>query len=86
MRDAPQDAYAHHRWSVAALLFTVNIVVKFAVVQSGYGKLDAEIKEIYRQTFPDGKPSADPVRQMRDKMNEAKKLFGALAPERRRWM
>ncbi len=64
--------------AVAALLFTVNIVVKFSVIQSGYGKLDAEIKEIYRQTFPDGKPSADPVRQMRDKMSEAKKLFGAL--------
>jgi type II secretion system protein L len=64
--------------AVAALLFTVNIIVKFSVVQSGYGKLDAEIKEIYRQTFPDGKASADPVRQMRDKMNEAKKLFGAL--------
>ncbi|NTW58748.1 MAG: hypothetical protein HGB21_06955 [Nitrospirae bacterium] len=64
--------------AVAALLFTVNIAVKFSVVQSGYGKLDAEIKDIYRQTFPDGKPSADPVRQMRDKMNEAKKLFGAL--------
>jgi len=64
--------------AVAALLFTVNIAVKFSVVQSGYGKLDAEIKEIYRQTFPDGKPSADPVRQMRGKMSEAKKLFGAL--------
>ena len=64
--------------AVAALLFTVNIVVKFYIVQSGYGKLDAEIKEIYRQTFPDGKPAADPVRQMRDKINESKKLFGAL--------
>jgi type II secretion system protein L len=64
--------------AVAALLFTVNIVVKFSVIQSGYGKLDAEIKEIYRQTFPDGKPAADPVRQMRDKINESKKLFGAL--------
>ena len=64
--------------AVAALLFTVNIVVKFSVIQSGYGKLDAEIKEIYRQTFPDGRPAADPVRQMRDKINESKKLFGAL--------
>jgi len=63
---------------VAALLFTVNIAVKFSIVRSGYGKLDTEIKEIYRQTFPDGKPAADPVRQMRDKLNEAKKLFGAL--------
>ncbi|MEK6745229.1 MAG: type II secretion system protein GspL [Nitrospirota bacterium] len=64
--------------AVAALLFTVNIAVKFSIVRSGYGKLDAEIKEIYRQTFPDGKPAADPVRQMRDKLSEAKKLFGAL--------
>jgi hypothetical protein len=64
--------------AVAAILFTVNIVVKFSIVRSGYGKLDAEIKEIYRQTFPDGRPAADPVRQMRDKINEAKKLFGAL--------
>lgn len=64
--------------AVAALLLAANIVVKFSIVQSGYGKLDAEIKETYRQTFPDGKPSADPVRQMRDKLNEAKKLFGAL--------
>ena len=64
--------------AVAALLFTVNIVVKFSIVRSGYSKLDAEIKEIYRQTFPDGRPAADPVRQMRDKINEAKKLFGAL--------
>ena len=64
--------------AVAALLFIVNIAVKFSIVRSGYGKLDAEIKEIYRQTFPDGKPAADPVRQMRDKINESKKLFGAL--------
>jgi type II secretion system protein L len=64
--------------AVAAVLFTVNIVVKFYIVQSGYGKLDAEIKEIYRQTFPEGRPAADPVRQMRDKISESKKLFGAL--------
>ncbi len=64
--------------AVAALLFAVNIVVKFSVVQASYGKLDKEIKEIYHQTFPDGKPAADPVRQMRDKMNEAKKRIGAL--------
>ena len=64
--------------AAAGLLFTANIAVKFSVVQSGYGKLDKEIKEIYRQTFPDGRPAADPVRQMRDKLNEAKKLFGAL--------
>ena len=65
--------------AVAAVLFTVNIAVKFSIVRSGYGKLDAEIRELYRQTFPDGKPAADPVRQMKDKMNEAKKRFGALS-------
>jgi type II secretory pathway component PulL len=65
--------------AIAAVLFTVNIAVKFSIVRSGYGKLDAEIKEIYSQTFPDGRPAADPVRQMKDKMNEAKKRFGALS-------
>jgi len=64
--------------AIVAVLFAVNIAVKLYIVRSGYGKLDAEIKEVYRQTFPDGRPAADPVRQMRDKINEAKKLFGAL--------
>jgi type II secretion system protein L len=64
--------------AAAAVLFTVNIAVKFSIVRSGYGKLDAEIKELYRQTFPDGRPAADPLRQMQDKMNEAKKRFGVL--------
>jgi len=63
---------------VAAVLLIANIGVKFSIVRSGYGKLDAEIKEIYQQTFPDGRPAADPLRQMRDKLNEAKKRFGAL--------
>jgi type II secretion system protein L len=63
---------------VAAILLIANIGVKFSIVRSGYGKLDAEIKEIYQQTFPDGRPAADPLRQMRDKLSEAKKRFGAL--------
>jgi type II secretion system protein L len=64
--------------AVAALLLAVNLSVKFSIVRSGYGKLDAEIKEIYRQTFPDGKPSGDPLRQMRERLADAKKRFGAL--------
>ena len=64
--------------AIAAVLLTVNIAVKFSIVRSGYGTLDGEIKEVYRQTFPDGRPAADPVRQMQDKMNEAKKRFGVL--------
>jgi type II secretion system protein L len=66
--------------AVAAVLLIVNLSVKVSIVRSGYGKLDAEIREIYRQTFPDGKPAADPLRQMRDKLSEAKKRFGAMGP------
>jgi len=62
----------------AAVLFFVNIGVKFSIVQSGYGKLDKEIKDIFRQSFPDAKESGDPVRQMRDKVTEARKRIGVL--------
>jgi type II secretion system protein L len=64
--------------AVAAVLLIANIGVKVSIVRSGYGKLDTEIKEIYQQTFPDGRTAADPLRQMRDKLSEAKKRFGAL--------
>ncbi len=64
--------------AVAAVLFGVNIGVKMSIVRSGYGKLDAEVREIFRQTFPDARQVGDPVRQMRDKLGEAKRTFGAL--------
>ena len=64
--------------AVAALLLCVNLGVKFSLVQAGYNKVDGQIKEIYRQTFPDAKSSGDPLRQMRDKVAEAKKRFGVL--------
>jgi general secretion pathway protein L len=64
--------------AVALVLAAVNLGVKLYVVQSGYGKLDREMKQIYRQTFPDAKAVADPMRQMRDKVAEAKKRFGVL--------
>jgi len=64
--------------ATVAVLLCVNIGVKYSIVQSGYGKLDREIKDIYRQTFPDAKSSADPLRQMRDKVAEAKKRIGVL--------
>ena len=47
-------------------------------MESSYGKLDREIKEIYRQTFPESKSAADPVRQFRTKLDESKKKFGVL--------
>jgi type II secretion system protein L len=64
--------------AVVAVLLLVNIGVKYSIVRSGYGKLDAEIKEVYRQAVPDGKPAGDPVRQLRDKLNDARKRFGVL--------
>jgi type II secretion system protein L len=64
--------------AAAALLAAVNVGVKYSVVQASYGKADREIREIYRRTFPEAKPAADPVRQMRDRIAEAKKQFGAL--------
>jgi general secretion pathway protein L len=64
--------------AVVAVLAAVNIAVKFSITRSGYGRLDREIKEIYHQTFPDARPPGDPVREMRDRLNEAKRRFGAL--------
>lgn len=64
--------------AVAAVLLIVNIGVKYSIVRSGYGKLDAEIKEVYRQAVPDGRLAGDPVRLLRDKLNDAKKRFGVL--------
>jgi type II secretion system protein L len=63
---------------VAAALFVVNLVVKFYVVETSYGKLDKEIRDIYRQAVPDAKVVADPVRQLRSSLEEARKKFGVL--------
>ena len=62
----------------AALFVATNIGVKLYLVQSSYGKLDAEIRGVYREVFPDAKAVADPVRQLRTKLDEAKKKFGVL--------
>ena len=62
----------------AALFAAANIGVKFYVVESSYGKLDQEIRGVYRQVFPDARTVADPVRQLRTKLDEAKKKFGVL--------
>lgn len=64
--------------AAAALLLTVNIGVKFYLVQLRYGNLDRQIRELYRQTFPDAKTIVDPVRQLRTKLDEAKNQFGAI--------
>ena len=64
--------------AVVLALAAVNVGVKFYVVESGYGKLDREMKQIYHRTFPDAKAAKDPLKQMRDKVEEAKKKFGML--------
>ena len=63
---------------MAAALVAANIGVKSYLVQSSYGKLDREINAIYLQTFPGSKSVGDPVRQLRMKLEEAKKKFGVL--------
>jgi type II secretion system protein L len=63
---------------IAVALVAANIGVKSYLVESSYGKLDREINAIYRQTFPDAKVIADPVRQLRTRLDEAKKKFGVL--------
>jgi general secretion pathway protein L len=64
--------------AVAAFLVLANIGVKYYLTQSSYGKLDKEIKELYRQTLPDSKLVGDPVEQLRRKIEEAKKKYGVL--------
>jgi general secretion pathway protein L len=63
----------------AALFAATNLGVRFFLVESSYGKLDKEIKEVYRQVFPAARIVADPVRQLRTSLDEAKKKYGALA-------
>jgi type II secretion system protein L len=63
---------------VAVVIAAVNIGVKYYLVESRYAKLDGEIKEIYRQTLSNAKSAADPVRQLRASLEEARKKFGVL--------
>jgi len=63
---------------LAAILAAANISVKYYLVQSSYGKLDREIKEIYRQALPNAKTAADPLRQLRTSLDGARKKFGVL--------
>ncbi len=63
---------------IAAVFAAANLGVKFYLVEAHYGKLDREIKAIYRQTFPEAKSVADPVRQFKSKLDEAQKKFGVL--------
>lgn len=64
--------------ALAALFAIANLGVKYYLVRASYGKLDRDIQESYRQVFPEAASVADPVRQLRIKLDEAKKKFGVL--------
>jgi len=64
--------------AAAVLLAALNLGVRSYLVEASYGKLDREIKEIYRQTVPDAKAVGDPVRQLRTRLEESKKKYGVL--------
>ncbi len=65
--------------AITAVLFFGNLGVKFYMVETTYGKLDREIRAIYRQAVPDSKVVTDPVRQLRSSLEDARKKYGALA-------
>jgi general secretion pathway protein L len=65
--------------AITAALFIANIGVKYYMIETTYGKLDREIQAIYKQAVPDAKVAADPVRQLRSSLEEARKKYGALA-------
>jgi len=64
--------------AIAAVIALANLGIKYYLVQSAHTKLEREMKDVYRQTFPDAKSTADPLRQMRTKVDEAQKKFGVL--------
>ena len=64
--------------AAAAVLAGINLGVKYYLVETSYSKLDREIREIYRQVAPESRSAPDPVRQLRMKLEDAKKKFGVL--------
>jgi len=63
---------------LVAVLFLVNLGVKFYMIETTYGRLDREIQALYRQAVPEGKIVGDPVRQLRSSLDDARKKFGVL--------
>jgi general secretion pathway protein L len=64
--------------AAAALLIVTNLGVKYYLTQTTYGKLDREIKLIFQQAAPDAKLVGDPVKVLRDKLEESKKKLGVI--------
>ena len=64
--------------AMAVFFFAANLGVKYYVVQKTYGRLDKEIKDIYRQADPNARTIADPVRQLKSSLAETEKKYGVL--------
>ncbi len=68
--------------AAAAVLFAVNLGVRYYLIRGSYSKLDQEIRAIYHQAVPDAKMTADPdadfARILKSSLDEARKKFGVL--------
>lgn len=64
--------------AAAAFLGIVNIGVKYALVQSAYARLEKEMSDIYRRTFPESKAKGDFVKLMRTGIEDMNRKIGAI--------
>jgi len=64
--------------AVVVVLAITNVAVKVTLVRNAYGRVDNAIKEAFRATFPGVRMTADPVRQMENELQEARKKLGVL--------
>ncbi len=64
--------------AAAAVLLMANLGVRYYLIESSYGRLDKQIRDIYLQAVPGAKNVADPVRMLRSNLDEARKKFGVL--------
>ncbi len=64
--------------AAAAFLGLVNIGVKYTIVRSSYARLEKEMHDVYRKTFPESKAKGDLVKLMRTGIEDMNKKIGAL--------
>ncbi len=65
--------------AAAVILFGANLGVKYYLIETAYGKLDRQIRDVYRQAVPGASAVADPVRMLKSSLEEARKKFGVLS-------
>jgi len=64
--------------SVVFSLLIADIGIDYYLLKERAGRLDQEIANVFRQTFPEVRRIVDPLQQMKIKINETKKLAGAI--------